>query len=156
MFAAVRRIIRDIVQVIRLHSAFGKGNMRVHSLRRTATGQYLVRVSLPQGRAINTQQRPNLGVYNLSPRLTGSHTQLANDKAFIEYYAEAMALDDAENVDNVELTVYGADYQLATSNNADRGLVALLRDFGCDIGEAEIIQDGGYGSQWLSVAFNAA
>lgn len=164
MIAAVRKVY-EIVQVIRLYSALGKSSMKVHNLRKAGDGRYLVRVS---SKGANGIQKPNASPFSggLINRMSGKQERIANESRFADYFAEAMAgsvndeaVDEMNAIEQYEIAPYeefGLDRKIATRKAADWGLRAMLRNFGCDIEDAEMVMDGGYDSQWIAVAFNAA
>ena len=160
LFAALRNKVSEMLQVVRLHSALSQGNMRVHNLRKAGEGRYLVRVS-STGQPIAIDRGSafaNAGIFSGF----GKTERMANEHDFGDYFAQAAssALSlEAENgtVDDlVTFTEFNQERRITTRRAADWGLRAMLRSLGCDVDEAETISDGGYGSQWIAVAFNPA
>jgi uncharacterized protein YeeX (DUF496 family) len=167
----------ELVQVVRLHSALRKSNMQVHNLKKAGEGRYLVRVSVSP-RGATAMQKVTIGKTSpfagsgLIGKVTGNRERIANEDRFADYFAEAMnsqAIDlsnverDIENgiesYDDSGLAVYtefSSERRIATRKVADWGLRAMLRNFGCDVEDAEMVSDAGYGSQWIAVAFAAA
>lgn len=159
----------EVIQVMLLHSALSKSNMQVHNLRKSGDGRYLVRVSAPHG-AVGFSKSSSFANAGIGSRITGRSERIENDAKFAEYFTDAMmGIDtdadmnaegiDLQKYDGSELAVYtefSGDRKIAARKPADWGLQALLSSFGCDVEDAEMISDAGYGSQWIAVAFSPA
>lgn len=177
MIAAMKRKVYEIVQVIRLHSALSKSNMQIHNLRKSGDGRYLIRVSVAPNGVMNMRKAVSSGSSpfanaGLIGHVSGTHERMANESKFATYFEEAMsevALDHSDAMSNelmgtgMELaandaayTEFSMDRKITTRRAADWGLRAMLRNFGCDVDDAEMVSDAGYGSQWIAVAFAAA
>lgn len=162
MWTAIKRQVYGLFQVMRLHSALSQSNMQVHSLRRSGDGRYLARVSPMKkgmnGKAFAGSASPFKNV-GLVSKMSGRSERLANEDRFAEYFAEAMneqAIDLTDGMGLVPYEEFSMDRKISTRKASEWGLRAMLRNFGCDVEEAEMVSDAGYGSHWIAVAFSPA
>jgi hypothetical protein len=160
IIAALRSKVFEILQVIRLHSALSQSNMQVHNLRKAGDGRYLIRVS-SNGQPIKGSKGSSFSDAGLFGGF-GGRERMANEHEFGDYFAAGAPLALSAEAGNgsmedlVAFTEFNVERKISTRRAADWGLRAMLRSLGCDVDEAETISDGGYGSQWIAVAFAPA
>jgi hypothetical protein len=148
----------DMIQVVSLYTSMGKSGIHIYTMRKTASGKYLMRISPTKAKKIATSKSGGLFLRKVDRGFMveeGTYFSSENEQA--EEYAAMMNAGasplDFESEFNAGYSLIKMDRPVHTQTRMDAMMMDLLINNGSPVQGAEFVADGGYGTSWVAVAF---